>query len=104
MELSHQSTSAAAIDKSRITKDQFEAFLLSSTNEAFDTLLAEALSIADADQRREVMAKIQTLMQEEGVVIQPYWRSIYRHYRPGVVGAEMHPTFEIHVSKLGFAA
>lgn len=73
-------------------------------NEAFDTLLAEALSIADADQRREVMAKIQTLMQEEGVVIQPYWRSIYRHYRPGVVGAEMHPTFEIHVSKLGFAA
>ncbi len=73
-------------------------------NAEFDALLSEALSIADADQRREVMAKIQTLMQDEGVVIQPYWRSIYRHYRPGVVGAEMHPTFEIHVSKLGFAA
>ncbi|MDF1727924.1 MAG: ABC transporter substrate-binding protein [Sulfitobacter sp.] len=73
-------------------------------NEEFDSLLTEALSIADADKRREVMAKIQTLMQEEGVVTQPYWRSIYRHYRPGVVGAEMHPTFEIHVAKLGFAA
>lgn len=73
-------------------------------NSEFDSLLTEALSIADADQRRAVMAKIEKLMQDEGVVIQPYWRSIYRHYRPGVVGAEMHPTFEIHVSKLGFAA
>ncbi|APE42892.1 diguanylate cyclase [Sulfitobacter alexandrii] len=73
------------------------------SNEEFDSLLTEALAIADADQRREVMAKIEKLMQDEGVVIQPYWRSIYRHYRPGVVGAEMHPTFEIHVAKLGLA-
>ncbi|MEM1233207.1 MAG: ABC transporter substrate-binding protein [Pseudomonadota bacterium] len=73
-------------------------------NEEFDTLLAEATAIADADQRREVMAKIQTIMQEEGVVVQPYWRSIFRHARPDVVGAEMHPTFEIHVTQLGFAA
>ncbi|MEM1100882.1 MAG: ABC transporter substrate-binding protein [Pseudomonadota bacterium] len=73
-------------------------------NAEFDALLAEATAIADADQRREVMARIQTIMQEEGVVVQPYWRSIFRHYRPDVVGAEMHPTFEIHVTKLGFAA
>ena len=74
------------------------------SNAEFDTLLAEALSIADADQRREVMARIQTIMQEEGVIMQPYWRSIYRHHKPDVVGAEMHPTFEIHVAKLGYAA
>ncbi|MEO0664610.1 MAG: ABC transporter substrate-binding protein [Pseudomonadota bacterium] len=73
-------------------------------NEEFDALLAEATAIADADQRREVMAKIQTIMQAEGVVVQPYWRSIFRHTRPDVVGAEAHPTFEIHVTKLGFAA
>ncbi len=73
-------------------------------NAEFDGLLTDALAIADADQRREVMAKLEKIMQDEGVVIQPYWRSIYRHYKPGVVGAEMHPTFEIHVSKLGFAA
>ena len=73
-------------------------------NEEFDSLLADALAIADADQRREVMAKLQKIMQDEGVVVQPYWRSIYRHHKPEVVGAEMHPTFEIHVSKLGFAA
>ena len=73
-------------------------------SEEFDTLLAEAMSIADAAQRSEVMAKLQKIMQDEGVVVQPYWRSIYRHHREEVVGAEMHPTFEIHVSKLGFAA
>ena len=73
-------------------------------NEEFDTLLNQALSISDADARREVMAKIEKIMQDEGVIIQPYWRSLYRHYRDGVVGAEMHPTFEIHLYKLGLAA
>ncbi|WP_299685344.1 ABC transporter substrate-binding protein [uncultured Tateyamaria sp.] len=73
-------------------------------NAEFDALLAEAMSIADAAKRSEVMAKLQKIMQDEGVVVQPYWRAIYRHHREGVVGAEMHPTFEIHVSKLGFAA
>jgi len=74
------------------------------SNDEFDSLLADALAIADADQRREVMARLQKIMQDEGVVVQPYWRSIYRHHKPNVVGAEMHPTFEIHVSKLGYAA
>jgi peptide/nickel transport system substrate-binding protein len=74
------------------------------SNAEFDALLAQAMAIADADQRREVMAKLQKIMQDEGVIVQPYWRSIYRHHRENVVGAEMHPTFEIHVAKLGFAA
>ncbi|GGH38323.1 peptide/nickel transport system substrate-binding protein [Cribrihabitans marinus] len=73
-------------------------------NAEFDALLGEALAIADADQRRSVMAKLQKIMQDEGVIIQPYWRSIYRHHKAEVVGAEMHPTFEIHVHKLGWAA
>jgi peptide/nickel transport system substrate-binding protein len=65
-------------------------------NPEFDTLLSEALSISDADARREVMAQIQQIMQDEGVLIQPYWRSIYRNFRPGVGGADTHPTFEHH--------
>lgn len=74
------------------------------SNEQFDTLLNEAMTIADADKRRELMGQIQKIMQDEGVVIQPYWRSTYRHHKAEVVGAEMHPTFEIHVYKLGLAA
>lgn len=73
-------------------------------NEEFDTLLAKANSIADADARREVMKRIEEIMQEEGVLIQPYWRSLYRHYDPKVKGAEMHPTFEHHHYKWWIAA
>lgn len=65
-------------------------------NDEFDTLLTKANSIADADARREVMKRIEEIMQEQGVLIQPYWRSLYRHYDAKVKGAEMHPTFEHH--------
>ena len=65
-------------------------------NADFDTLLAQANAIADADARREVMAKLQRIMLDEGVLIQPYWRSIFRHVRPGVHGADQHPTWEHH--------
>ncbi|MFN7002686.1 MAG: ABC transporter substrate-binding protein [Roseinatronobacter sp.] len=64
-------------------------------NAEFDALLDEANGIADADARREVMAKIQQIMLDEGVLIQPYWRSLYRNARPNVLNAEMHPTFEV---------
>lgn len=74
------------------------------SNEEFDSTLNEAMAIANADERRVVMAKLEKMMQDEGVIVQPYWRSIFRHYKENVVGAEMHPTFEIHVAKLGFAA
>ncbi len=74
------------------------------SNAEFDAELARAMSIADADERRESMAKLEQIMRDEGVVIQPYWRSTFRHYKENVVGAEQHPTFEIHVYKLGLAA
>ena len=73
-------------------------------NAEFDEKLSEALSIADAEKRRDVMKRLQEIMQDEGFIVQPYWRSLYRHYREGLVGADMHPTFEIHLYKIGFAA
>lgn len=73
-------------------------------NAEFDAELSRALAIADADERRENMARLETILRDEGVMIQPYWRSTFRHYKENVVGAEQHPTFEIHVYKLGFKA
>ena len=73
------------------------------SNAEFDSLLSKALSISDADERRKVMAKIQKIMQDEGVIIQPYWRSLYRHTKSNVKNAEMHPTFEIHLYKISLA-
>jgi peptide/nickel transport system substrate-binding protein len=66
------------------------------SNAEFDAELSKALSIADADTRRDVMKRIQEIMQQEGVLIQPYWRSIFRHFDPKVKGADMHATFEHH--------
>ena len=73
-------------------------------NAEFDALLQEALAIADADKRRDVMAKMETLIQDEGVTVQPFWRSVFRHFREGVVDADMHIAFEHHHYKWGLAA
>lgn len=74
------------------------------SNAEFDELLTQANGIADADQRREVMGRLQAIMQEEAVAIIPFWRSLFRHVRPGVLNAEMHPKFEINIHYLGFEA
>ena len=73
-------------------------------NPDFDAILAEALALADADKRREVVAKGEALIQEEGVTIQPYWRALYRHMKEGLVGTDMHIAFEHHHYKWGWAA
>ena len=73
-------------------------------NAEFDAKLAEAMSIADADKRRAVMERLEQIMQEQGVLIQPYWRSLYRHFDAKVKGAEMHPTFEHHHYKWSISA
>ncbi|MFW2587392.1 ABC transporter substrate-binding protein [Sagittula sp. SSi028] len=73
-------------------------------NPDFDAKIDEALSIAEARDRIGVMAELQTILREDHVIIQPYWRSLYRHMRSDVVGAEMHPTIELHPYRLGFRA
>jgi peptide/nickel transport system substrate-binding protein len=73
-------------------------------NAEFDTLLDEANSLADADARSEVMAKIQQILTDEAVTIQPYWRTVYRHAKPGFVGWDMHIAYLPQIYKIGFAA
>ena len=73
-------------------------------NEEFDTLLAQANSIADAGARREVMGKLQAILIDEGVTIQPYWRSLYRHSSDKVVGADMHIAYLPQAYKWSVAA
>ncbi len=73
-------------------------------SEEFDSLLDKALTLSNADERREVMARLEAIMQEEGVIIQPYWRNLNRFHKSNLVGADMHPQFEIHSFKYGWAA
>ena len=61
-------------------------------------------SASDADTRRETIAKIEHLMRDDGVIIQPYWRSLYNHNNGQLVNSEKHPAHEIHLYKIGFMA
>ena len=72
-------------------------------NAEFDAAMAQALSLADADKRREVAAKLEAILQDEGYIIQPFWRSLYRHAKENVVGIDMHPSFEHHHYKWSLA-
>ena len=73
-------------------------------NAEFDALLAEANSLANADERRVVMGKIQALIIEEGVTCQPYWRYVQRHHVEGLVGCDMHIAYLPQIYKWGWAA
>ncbi len=71
-------------------------------NADFDAAMTKALSLADADARREVMVTMETILQDEGYIIQPYWRSLFRHAKEGV-SVDMHPSFEHHHYKWSMA-
>ncbi|MBT4872728.1 MAG: ABC transporter substrate-binding protein [Marinovum sp.] len=72
-------------------------------NPEFDALLAEANSLADADTRRAVAGKCQALIVEEGVTIQPYFRSLNRFHKENVV-CDMHIAYLPQIYKWGFTA
>lgn len=61
-------------------------------NAEFDRLLTEADGLLDVDERREVMAKLQRIMQEDGPIVQPLWRSELTFMDRRVKGFQMHPS------------
>lgn len=65
-------------------------------NEEFDALVGEALATADVEARREIMARIEQIMIDEGVIIQPYWRALYNHSKSNLRGAAIHLSNELY--------
>ena len=66
-------------------------------NPDFDAKLAAALAIDNPDKRKEMMKDIEAILQDDGILIQPFWRAIYRHYASHVKGMFKHQTFELHL-------
>ncbi len=66
------------------------------SNPDFDAKLDQAKGIADADERRVIMAELQSMLQDSGAIVQPFWRSLFCHSHERVQGRRMHPTFEFH--------
>ena len=72
-------------------------------NAEFDALMVQALSLADADARRELAAKMGAILQEEGYIINPFSRSLFSHHTEGFAGLAHHPSFEHHHYKWSMA-
>ncbi|MER8435979.1 ABC transporter substrate-binding protein [Mesorhizobium sp. M1312] len=70
------------------------------SNPDLDAKVAEALSIADADKRKVVMKDIETILRDSGIIIQPYWRTLYNSSVPAVKNHGMHPTYEADYGKV----
>ena len=73
------------------------------SNAEFDSLLEQGLSIADADARREIMAKMQKIMQDEGVLIQAYWRSVFNHSNGKFANVDVHPFYQLDLHDIHMA-
>ena len=69
-------------------------------NPKFDELLVKASGILDADARREVICEIETLMQEDGPIVQPLWRGSFSGWDKRVKGFAQHPTTYMFVNEL----
>ncbi len=65
------------------------------SNKQFDELLAKAEGTLDVDARREILGELEKIMQEDGPISQPLWRSVYAAYDKRVKGFQVHPTLYI---------
>lgn len=73
-------------------------------NAEFDETLKQAVATADLEARREIMAKLEKIMQDEGVTIQPYWRTLTNYSKANLGGAAHHITFEYRPQDLYWKA
>ena len=72
----------------------------SYSNPEFDKLLAEAEGTLDVDKRREIMGKLELIMQEDGPIVQPLWRKVQTGYDKRVKGFRMHPSQYIFAEQI----
>ncbi len=70
------------------------------SNPDFDKKLQEALSLSDPEKRRVVMKDVETIIQDSGIIIQPYWQKLYNHMNEKVKNYSIHPTFEMDLEKV----
>ncbi|HEX9792263.1 MAG TPA: ABC transporter substrate-binding protein [Kiloniellales bacterium] len=62
------------------------------SNPEFDKALDVASSILDVEERRKAMVKVQTILQNDAVIAQPFWRAVFTAADKRVKGFNMHPT------------
>ena len=62
------------------------------SNAEFDALLTQAEGTLDIEERRDLIRQLEMIMQEDGPITQPLWRSVYSAWSDKVIGFQHHPT------------
>jgi peptide/nickel transport system substrate-binding protein len=75
----------------------------SYANPEFDAALTEAESTLNVEERRKKMEKVQKILQDDGIMVQPFFRAVFTAVRDNVVGFEMHPTRYYRFHKVSLA-
>ena len=70
------------------------------SNPAFDKLLDEAGATLDADERRKVMAKLEAIVQDDAIISQDFWRSVFTAANKRVHGIYAQVALEHHYTKV----
>ncbi len=70
------------------------------SNPEFDAKLTEALGIFDPEARRPLMAELEKMLQDSGVIVQAYWRELAMHHTDAVKDYRRHPLREMHLEKV----
>lgn len=74
------------------------------SNQEFDDLLVEAEGLADVEKRREVMAKLEKILQEDGPTLQSIWVNEQTAYDRRVKGFKLHPSMCIFPETMAIEA
>jgi peptide/nickel transport system substrate-binding protein len=69
-------------------------------NKAFDAALDDASATLDVTERRKKMEKVQSILQDDAVIAQPLWRSVFSVTSNKVKGYQIHPTFYHQFNKV----
>jgi len=75
----------------------------SYANPKWDAALTEAESTLDVEKRRVKMEKVEKILQDDAVMVQPFFRAVFTAVRDNVVGFEMHPTRYYRFHKVSLA-
>jgi peptide/nickel transport system substrate-binding protein len=61
-------------------------------NPAFDKALDKAESLLDVEERRTAMAEVEKILQDDAIMVQPFFRSVFTATTSKVMGYSSHPT------------
>ncbi|PBB40019.1 diguanylate cyclase [Mesorhizobium sp. WSM3866] len=70
------------------------------SNPEFDKKMDKALTVPDPEKRKALMKDIEALLQDSGIITQPYWLTLFNHSSKRVKGYAVHPMLEIDLGNV----